>query len=252
MRWLMQCVVWAGSGELEGGVADDFIKEVVDGNIVGVSGDGLCQNWKSSFKDTKSQNIMTLKRRLLTSTSIFTVTENEEDFPFNDRQIISDLHTAVAWALDQIGARDRPDLWCLQDDELETRTGLVDFGIDNRNRSSFKGFRLDKTISDYDTFASGYYEHVLDIHSRVRDFLFQDKVGDVMKLTLADLLEKRLLTTRSDDLLDNVEDTDIRWPVYEFTALTNSAMSALIEEKNLRDVPTWETASSQGGVRGSK
>ncbi len=251
MRWLMQCVVLAGSGELEGGVADDFIKEVVDGNIVAVSGAGLCQNWKRSFKDTKLQNIMTLKRRLLTSTSIFTVTENEE-FEFNDRQIISDLHTAVAWALDQICARDRPDLWCLQDDKLETRTGLVDFGIDNRNRSSFKGFRMDKTVSDYDTFVSESYEHVPDMHSRVRDFLFQDKVGDVMKLTHADLLEKKLLTTRSDDLLDNVADTDIHWPVYEFTALTNSAMSALIEEKNLRDVPTWETASSQGVVRGSK
>jgi hypothetical protein len=113
MRWLMQCVVWAGSGATEGGVDDAFVNEVVDGNIVGVTGAGQCQNWEDSFNGQKMHTRMTLKKLLLTSTSIFTVTENEV-FEFNDRQIIRDLHTAVVWALDQIGARDRPDLWCLQ------------------------------------------------------------------------------------------------------------------------------------------
>jgi hypothetical protein len=238
MRWLMQCVVWADSAELEGGVHADFVKHVVDGDIVDVVGAAQCQNWKDSFNDNKIHESMTLKKRLLTSTSIFTVTENE-DFGFNDRQIVSDLNTAVAWALDQIGARDRPDLWCLQDDRLETRTGEVNFAADNRNRSSFPGFIIGKTVSAYDKVASN--EGVQDMNSLVRKFIFKQEVEDVMKWTHADLFDKELLEERSDDLHDEVKGTDIRWSMYEFTELKNKQMSESITEKKIGGRPTWDT-----------
>ncbi len=240
MRWLMQCVVWAGIGD--DGVAADFVKEVVDGNIVGVSGAGSCQNWIHSFDTKKMSETTTLKRRLLTSTSIFTVTENE-DFVFGDRQIVRDMHTAVAWALDQIGARDRPDLWCLQDDILGTQTGqtLVDFATDKRSRSYFPGFAETKTVSDYDTFVSELDTRVPDMHSRVREFIFDTvNVEDIMKLTHADLFEKNLLVKRSDNLQDKVVGTDIRWSTFEFTALKRGTMETKISEKGIRVAPTWE------------
>jgi hypothetical protein len=107
----------------------------------------------------------------------------------------------------------------------------VDFATDNRNRSSFKGFIMGKTVSDYDTFVSELGSSVPDMHSLVREFIFKGKVEDVIKLTHAELFDKKLLTKRSDDLQDEVAGTDIRWPIYEFTALKNGQMSA--SEPNL-------------------
>lgn len=233
MRWLMQCVVWADKSN--GGVDVDFVKEVVDGNIAEVSGASGCQNWKDSLDEMNMNIQMTLEKRLLNSKNIFTVTENEE-FSFGDRQIVKDLHTAVAWALDQIGARDRPDLWCLEDDITESRTDTmkVNFAIDNRKRSYIKGFELSNTVLNYDKFADE--TDVRDMNSLVRKHIFGDaKVEDIMKYTHADLLEKKILTKRSEKLQDIVARTDIRWPVFEFTALKFQTINLLEAPPN----PTW-------------
>ena len=245
MRWWMQCVVWADSGQIEGGVDADFVKEVVDGNIVNVLGNAQCNNWKESLDDKNMGREMTLKRRLLTSKNIFTVTENEE-FSFGDRQIVKDLHTAVAWALHQIGARDRPDLWCLENDPLETETPInkVDFAKVHRIRSPFKDFNMDSTVSEYDTFAEN--QGVPDMNSRVRKFIFGEKnVGDVLKLTHAELFTKELLMKRSENLDGQVTGTDIRWPMYEFTALKLEN----IIEKNEPTHPTWAEYVTAAGTK---
>jgi hypothetical protein len=118
-------------------------------------------------------------------------------------------------------------------------TDSFDFETDNRNRSSFIGFIPSKTVSAYDTFVSKLDTAVPDMHSRVRDFLFGEKVTveEVMKWTHAELFRRNLLAKRSEDLEDTVKGTDIRWPVFEFTALKGETMVKLIAEKTSQRSP---------------
>ncbi len=231
IRWLMQCVVWAGSDE--GGVSADFVGVVVDGRIVEDSEAAFCRNWQASFENNVHLQV-TLKVRLLTARMIFAVTKNEEWLFTDDRQIVRDVHTAVVWALDQIGARDRPDLWCLSLSENEPNQDILDgdpagvFALSNVNviRSSF--FEMSDTVLTEEEIEKLARGPVPDMHSRVRSFLVGDK--QFMQLTNGELIREGLVKVRSARLSDSVQGNEIRWPMYEFRMLQNKDMSEWIKE----------------------
>lgn len=109
LRWLLQCVVWAkNDAAQEGGVRQDWVKSVVSASIDGDT--APCANWN---RRNGTEERMSLKKRLLTAHRVFTVVENDDDNVWKINTIASDVDSAVFWALDQLGARSWPDLWCV-------------------------------------------------------------------------------------------------------------------------------------------
>jgi hypothetical protein len=144
------------------------------------------------------------------------------------------VHTAVVWALDQIGARDRPDLWCLALSENEPNQDILNgdpagvFALFNVNviRSSF--FEMSDTVLTEEEIEKLARGTVPDMHSRVRSFLVGDR--KFMQLTNGELIKEGLVKVRSARLSDNVQGNEISWPMYEFRMLQNKDMSEWLKE----------------------
>jgi len=250
LRWLLQCVVWArdasqgvAGASWEGGVRDGWVAMVLAGRIdVEVA---RCANWEWNTAG-RGATRMSLKRRLLTARQLFTVVEQDDDDIWTVNTITSDVDTAVGYALEQLGARGRPELWCagvkagaavLTADtpaQALERALTVDGRVDLARPVVVRWGTLEANLS-----VGQYNKEILleennpvagpdfSVYRAVREWLVGAVMaGDWTKLTLKQLLEENAVKERDPELTEMVNDTETHWSLYEFASLDDIAFRA--------------------------
>jgi hypothetical protein len=270
LRWLMQCVVWAkddgqGQAAWEGGVHKEWAARVLAGKMDGDA--ASCANW--DWRQPAAESHVTLKKRLLTARRVFTVVESDDDNVWSINTIANDVDTAVFWALDQLGARSWPDLWCValnansSVSQAQTLQDVLEDGQQNVRFSSNIVIRtpllpLDVTLADYEDGISrlvdndlqtAFSAETLSVMKMVRTWLVGDiPGGEWTTVTLKQLIDIKAVKTRDEDLTDLVRAIETHWSMYEFTKLEDVAFRS--REFDVRRNVTYEEYVSQQACPG--
>ena len=225
---------------------------MLDGEIVGgergVS--ATCDNWRKSF-ETATGEAVQLRDRLLSAQDIFSVADAESGDLWDSLQMVRDVNTAVIWALNKLGVRDRPDLWCVACSDpagncplfAPDSSKVVSLSARDVVRSNLPG--LDAARVDA---VDELPDSPLDMHGRVRLSLVSSS-ENFMQRTNAELVQSGKVKVRSMRLDDLVADNAIRFPMYEFAKLNVGWSEAYVKEVEPKAAITNEEYVSSGPSR---
>lgn len=242
IRWFAQCVLLAKNVE-ENGVSSAWIARVLDGTI-GTdtfdttdtdSGNTLtyCENYITDWN--AYEGVIPLSTRLRAENFALTVEDNNLK---NGMQVVKDLEDTVSWALNEVGIKSEPDLYCVQvqpdsDHNIETllkSAGIIDIENEDLLRSNLPTLAALQYSTDYVTAANdlqnNLYHAVYQFLSCNQIMNYQALRDEWMTLTVEELLQKNIMSKRNNDELQKVfvrvgKNSKSRFALYEFTNLKN-------------------------------
>lgn len=244
IRWFAQCVLLAKNVE-ENGVSNAWIAQVLDGtigtNTFGTDSDfdteagntlTYCQNYITDWDAV--EDVIPLSNRLRAEKFALTVEDNSLK---NGMQVVKDLEDTVSWALNELGIKSEPDLYCVQvrdsDHNIElllNSAGVFDIENEFLLRSNLPTLAALQYSTDYvktaNDLSTNLYHAVYEFLSCNQVINFQAMRDEWMTLTLDELLQKNIMSKRNDDELQNVfvrvgKNSKSRFALYEFTNLQN-------------------------------
>ena len=256
LRWFTQCVALAKNSD-EGGVETRLLARINAGGGFAIVDDYIeCENYLLGIANhdvdgaANPNSSLPLHQWLRTAPFLFMLLDSTDDADtgMHARQINSDVTASIAFAIEQLGVFEMPDLLCVG--PLENWGVLTSTAnIRHNNLLRFEAPGLDKTV------VGGFVTDSVSntsLHKQVLDFLTAGTsyVWDVETpvVTVQELLSSGVLRRATEDMDATVVPKEV-YPEFEYEQLQPHILAALPREDMLSEEEYVYAAEDSQGCR---